>query len=250
MTATFEFTWNATFLASPADTDEEAQGASQIRNTRYAVGERVEIDHSLYGDGNDGKHLYVTLRGSLQSPTAFGLDPGDGRLWAAPINSNSELLYQDSSGRVIQLTSAGGLNVAAEPIPGGNTAFMLFAQQVPPPGWTLSTAINDMLVRVVSGFGGDAGGSWTISGVTLGETTLSISQIPQHTHVQYYNADFPSGGNNLPQGNVAGAAQVPGTPSPSMVTGPVGGSAAHGHSWSNDGSWRPAYFDCIIASYD
>ena len=112
MTATFTYVpnWNAAYIATPADTDEEAQGAAQIRNLKGGVEERLTIDHSWNGDGNDGKHQWATLRQSGQT-TTYALDAGDGRVWGAQVNGNTELFYQDSGGNVIQLTSAGAINI-------------------------------------------------------------------------------------------------------------------------------------------
>ena len=112
----FEFTWNSTFLAEPAVSEYEILGAERIRDTRYAVGERFQVDHALAGDANDGKHDKVTLPIQTTTVTAaapLSLDPGDGCLFSQSVTaggtSNTELFFQDSSGNVVQLTSAGVL---------------------------------------------------------------------------------------------------------------------------------------------
>jgi hypothetical protein len=81
-------------------------------------------------------------------------------------------------------------------IPSGTR--MLFQQTAAPTGWTKDTSQNDKALRVVSGSVSSGGtvdfstafanksfsGSTSSQGVTgtVGDTTLSLSQIPSHTH--------------------------------------------------------------------
>jgi hypothetical protein len=67
---------------------------------------------------------------------------------------------------------------------------MVFFQAAAPTGWTQTTSHNDKAIRVVSGTGGGSGGSvafetafanQSASG-TVGNTALSIAQMPAHTH--------------------------------------------------------------------
>lgn len=64
-------------------------------------------------------------------------------------------------------------------------AVMLFQQTSAPTGWTKQTTHNDKALRVVSGIA-SSGGSRTFSSVfintTVGETALTLDQIPAHTH--------------------------------------------------------------------
>jgi hypothetical protein len=116
----FTYTWNATFLATPADTEDESLGAQRIRDTKAAVGERLAVDHAMAGDPNDGKHLWMTLR-NRGSVTAAPLDANDGFVFGSQVAGNTELFYQDSLGRVIQLTNGGILaaNTSYLPLAGG-----------------------------------------------------------------------------------------------------------------------------------
>lgn len=62
---------------------------------------------------------------------------------------------------------------------------MLFQQVTPPAGWVTDTTHNDKALRVVSAFPGAAGVvpfSTVFGGVTTGQTTLSIAEIPIHAH--------------------------------------------------------------------
>lgn len=118
-----------------------------------------------------------------------------------------------------------------------------FYQAAAPTGWTQDTAVNDQVLRVVSGTGGGAGGSWTISGLTVAGHQLVPSEMPSHYHsyTRYYitvSAGSGSGVSNLLQNTQ------------SQNTGSTGSDQAHSHGLSADGNWRPAYIDVIVASKD
>lgn len=127
---------------------------------------------------------------------------------------------------------------------------MLFLEATAPPGWTQDTSINDRVLRIVNSAGGGLGGSWTISGlsasVSVGATTLSVSQIPSHSHTVSLNQLEVSGYSGyfvLAQGNKV-----------HFSTGATGGSGSHTHSASasisSNGTWRPAYVDVIACRKD
>lgn len=122
---------------------------------------------------------------------------------------------------------------------------LLFPQAAAPTGWTQVLTINDRVLRVVSAAGGGIGGSWTISGLTgtVGSHTLTLNEIPSHSHVIYDNASGTTTGGGTdfvaPVGSTIG-------------TGNSGGGAGHDHSFSGvfDGTWRPSYLNTIFASKD
>ena len=134
-------------------------------------------------------------------------------------------------------------------IPAGSK--MLFRQAAAPAGWTQDTTQNDRVLRVVSGAGGGTGGSWTIAGLTVGGTALSVAQIPSHQHF-VMNTDsagdgWPTTTDYLarnaahPEAHTATAASV-------GLTSAAGGSGTHTHGLSSNGNWRPAYADVIVCS--
>lgn len=244
MAGTFVYTWNPAFLATPADTEDADLGAERIRDTKAAVGERLAINHSLNGDTNDGKHVYVDLLAQAVSSggTLYPwqpLDSGDGAVFAAAdAGGTTQLYYIDSNGVVIQLTSAGAI-AAVSPIPSGTRSF--FQQAAAPSGWVLDNTITDQVIRVNTGTPFGAGGSWTITGATVGNTTLTTDQIPAHTH----------GVPNVPTTFSASMGAFQGS-SNGYISGVAtsyntGGSQPHSHGFTNDGTWRPAYIDCIVA---
>jgi hypothetical protein len=240
--AVFVFTWNSAFLSVPADTEDESLGAGRIRDTKSAVGERFAINHSLNGDGNDGKHTFITLQGQLSIPSPDGSEPGDSFLWAAGDGVQGDptaLYFLDSALNLTPIVLKSALAVPSI-FPTGTS--MIFTQAAVPTNWTLDTTKSDQVIRVNPSTGGQTGGSWAISGVTIGATALTIAQLPSHDH-------------GLGTNQVVSI----GSPSPSYGSGSFhfgtldvsaqGSGATHTHSFSNDSSWRPAYVDSCIGVY-
>lgn len=120
---------------------------------------------------------------------------------------------------------------------------MVFKQASAPTGWTQDTSTNDKVLRVVSGAPGADGGSWTISGISVDDHTLTIDEIPAHTHstlAPHQSAQSIGGGSDIP--SAAGGMNA--------VTGSTGGGSGHSHTLTIGDTWRPAYSDVIVASKD
>lgn len=236
----FIFTWNNTFLTTPADTEDESLGAQRIRDTRNAVGERLKVDHSLAGDANDGKHLKITFPATATA-APIGLDAGNGRLFASGAAGNTELFYQDSSGRILQLTASGSVNTPAvvSPIPSGT--IMLFAQPTVPAGWNLVTGFEDHLIYIFNDTGGQTGGSWSITGLSTNSHVLTVNELPPHQHEEFVGQG--SGGGLAAWSVVSGNT----TSDAGFQTGATGGGAGHDHGAVNsDSTWRPQYLSVVL----
>jgi hypothetical protein len=116
----------------------------------------------------------------------------------------------------------------------------LFYMAAPPVGWTVVTAHNDKTLRVVSGNGGVAGGSYAFSTVmaqtVVGNFTETVSTMPSHTHATWqaaWGATYP--GANVGTGQGSGG----------YVDGSyVGSNAAHPHGLY----MSVQYIDLILAS--
>lgn len=83
----------------------------------------------------------------------------------------------------------------ADPIPVGTV--MLFYQNAAPTGWSISSALNDYALKIVSSSGGVTSGSVAYS-TLFGRTatdghTLTTSEIPSHTHAFTYNPTTATG---------------------------------------------------------
>lgn len=146
-----------------------------------------------------------------------------------------------TAGAGISVTNSSGAititNTAASPIPSGS--LMLFQQTSAPTGWTKQTSHNNKALRVVSGTAGSGGsvGFTTAfaAGLSSNATTLSITQIPSHTHtygMPNYMAYY--GGNN------SGSNQT----FSYVDSGATGGGGSHTHALP---SFDVAYVDLIIA---
>lgn len=137
---------------------------------------------------------------------------------------------------------------------------MLFAQTTAPTGWTKSTTHNDKALRVVSGTASSGGttafttafgtpavtGTVGINGapavgnlavsvsgnIAVGDTTLSINQIPSHSHTYYASNDSsPNGGNNLCGRGTNGVnITSDNSTDAGFNTASSGGSGSHNHS--------------------
>ena len=132
-----------------------------------------------------------------------------------------------------------------------NTA-MAFFQASAPTGWTKSTDHNDKALRVVSGTGGNTGGSvafetafasQSVAGnvstsVTVGNKTLSINQIPAHSH--------SIRGNIVQSGNAAFSAGA----SAGTNSANAGGSGAHNHTGNASSSFSGTAIDLDVQYLD
>jgi hypothetical protein len=146
----------------------------------------------------------------------------------------------------------------------------LFFQASAPTGWTISSVNNDAALRVVNGTGGGTGGTInfssafpaslkTVSGSaavtgTVGNTTLDVNTIPNHSHGSAPGNAFPTfsitpGGGGPFMGVAPGNIEVFGN-----VTSSTGNSGAHTHPWSGPASLsttvdlRCQYIDTIFCS--
>jgi hypothetical protein len=142
-----------------------------------------------------------------------------------------------------QLDATLGLvNTSAFAFPSGTR--MPFNQTAAPTGWTkqLTTAINDSILRLVTGSvssGGSTAFSTFNAGATTGATTLTIDQIPSHTHnVTAVNTVSTTAGNIIRGVNTGTSFSVTSTA--------TGGGNSHTHSLTAN----IKYYDFIIAEKD
>ncbi len=157
----------------------------------------------------------------------------------------------------------------------------LFVQSAAPTGWTKDTTHDNKALRVVSGTGAGSGGTNSFTATfnasaipisvpfsstpqvtsptgqtayTVGGTTLSITQIPDHTHSSLQGVSGGAGSN--PFSN-AGTFRVAGSTATSGMNESVGGGS-HDHSFSGTASvtttgsttmdLRVQYVDALICT--
>lgn len=176
-----------------------------------------------------------TMSGDLTAPNVFGST----KVQAPEIKVTTKIVFPDASEQTTAAVTA---------FPSGTV--MLFVQSAAPTGWTKSTAHNDKALRVVSGSVSSGGSvafstafaSKSVAGsVSIGSTTLSITQIPSHTHA--FTANIGASYNAFDFGTQQGSNQ-------SGTTGSTGGGGSHTHSASFSGSldMTVQYVDVIICT--
>ena len=137
--------------------------------------------------------------------------------------------------------TAAAFNAATGGFPAGTRS--VFVQAAAPTGWVIDAACNDQVLMAMNAAGNSTGGSWTISGLpsVSGSTTLTIAQMPSHTHVY--------GGNTVVL-TTAGAGGIEPALATSHVTAPTGGGGGHTHPLTStgDGTWRPAWRGVIVCA--
>ena len=135
---------------------------------------------------------------------------------------------------------------------------MLFQQSSAPTGWTKQSTHNNKALRCVTGTASSGGSSTFTSAlgtpsVSVGSTTLSVTEIPSHRHGGVYNnvSTFIGGGaftgltgiQNQGVGEGITGAQRNG------ATSAAGGGGSHTHG-SSTATINVQYVDVIIAAKD
>jgi hypothetical protein len=132
---------------------------------------------------------------------------------------------------------------------------MLFQQTTAPTGWTKDTTHDDKALRVVSGTASSGGtvafttafASKAVTG-TVGSTTLTISQIPSHTHNIRSSTNTTLSGTNTSQMKTARPEDLFFN---SNAMGDTGGGNSHNHSFTGTAiNLAVSYVDLIIATKD
>lgn len=126
---------------------------------------------------------------------------------------------------------------------------MIFCESAAPDGWEIVTGLNDKTIIIDDGgSAGTTAGSWTISGLTVGGTAITIAQMPEHVHpAEVENAEYVT---TVPgTGADDGFALVGSGRTTHLVdeTGSAGEGETHTHTLTSDAVWRPAHLKVIVA---
>lgn len=139
--------------------------------------------------------------------------------------SRRGIVWIDTSNgpRIVSLVGSS----SADPIPVGTV--MLFYQNAAPAGWTISSALNDYALKIVSASGGVTAGTVdysTLFGRTETDShTLTTPEIPSHTHT----VGIPGGtGTNTSATYFRGSDVTSFTLS--VTSGATGGGNGHTHN--------------------
>ena len=139
-----------------------------------------------------------------------------------------------------------------DPIPTGTK--MLFVQTAAPTGWTKDTTHDNKALRIVSGTASTGGtvafttafASKSVAG-TVGDTTLTTTQIPAHAHTASIIANYSTAANPF---RFSGYAASNGSLG-SAGTNNAGSGGSHNHSFTGTAiDMAVEYVDVIIATKD
>lgn len=145
-----------------------------------------------------------------------------------------------------------GVATSAEIIPSGSVTDWF--QPAAPTGWTQIVSQNNKAMRIVSGPGGGSGGSVAFTSAfasvaitgTVGNTTLTSSQIPPHKHG--FSIGNGTSASAMPDYNPADGNNFVVT---AYTDENIGGGNSHGHTFTGSPiNLAVQYIDMILASKD
>lgn len=208
--------------------------------------------------------------GALATLSAVGAaEITDGAVGAAELAASAVTTVKIADANVTTAKIADGAVTAAkiaagvipDAFPAGTK--MLFQQTAAPTGWTKDLTHNNKALRVVTGTAASGGSvafttafaSQTVSGSTSSDVaggtvqnhTLTIAQIPAHTHTYAWYGGSTGGGTSGGGGGTSGTTNAEGGGQPHSH-GFVG--AAHAHTFSGTLNMAVQYVDLIIATKD
>src|SRR5688572_7135383 len=221
----------------------------------------------------ESQNLIVRLTGTLPTNRVVTATSWEGMMIVENLTSGSftvtvtdgvagTVVPQGARSLLIADTS-NGTRIAAGTFATGTA--MLFAQTTAPVGWTKSSSYNQHALRVVSGSASSGGtvdfttafASQPVAG-TVGNTALTIAQMPLHGHPFRIDAvsgsDIdPSGGFTMSDNSDANTPAFSGTPTATagQQIGGTGGGEAHTHSFTGTAiNLAVRYLDVILAIKD
>ncbi|RLD23217.1 MAG: hypothetical protein DRI71_05875 [Bacteroidetes bacterium] len=215
--------WDKT---QPVATDILRVSDDKLRGNFGALDDALARNHNFPGDEtlDAGEHTVVEFQDQAGDPiTPSGV---------VALYNNGDKLY-------LRKASSGVISRIDQPFPSGTK--LLFPQNAAPTGWTFSATNNDSVImnQSTEADGGDTGGSWTISGVTVDGHKLTIAEMPSHTH-QMKHKDTGAGTGIL-RVNDQGTDET---------TTATGGDGEHAHGLTSDAAWRPAWLGVITCIKD
>ena len=194
-------------------TETVATLGTYVPEVRKNLKDWAIVEHQLVG----GRHKFPF--GTTANRPTTGLGAG--------------VAYFNNQTNVIEYYDGAAWQTAVALFPSGTR--MVFDQDTAPTGWTRDTAINDVVITLVSG-ARVHGGSWTVSGLTIASHTHSISG---RTDTQ------PAGPGVQAQGG--SGTQPTSAHSHDMSSGSITSVTP---AVSSDGTWRPAQRDMIVCPKD
>lgn len=222
--------------------------AGTVFNSTYCTASSTVVTVTFAS--SNAQNMYYNVSGTISSTTILSF-PAVGSFYivnnaatgaSVRINTTASATSIAVSGFELIVTDGTDARGVVQSAEFASGTALIFASASPPSGWTQDTTITGNAVAIISSAATantSASGTWTISGLTVGNTTLTTAQIPSHTHT--YNATsgsdtFANGGTNARTGTS------------SFNTGSAGTGGSHTHTATFDGTWRPKYYMVLRAT--
>ena len=175
-------TWNAVFAAAPVQTDTPTRGDDEIRNTRVAIEERMNNEHTTYtGDATLGAEAkdWLHKAGSAVAFHAATASEPTQRLNGETLTDGQ--LWYDSTAGILKVYSGGSWVSISGSMPIGTIMYFsgTFTNNSTFPGWYKCDGANgtpDLIT--LKRFPRAA----STSGGTGGSKTIATGNLPAHSH--------------------------------------------------------------------
>ncbi len=215
---------------SPGDSDVVSQFPANERAARWVVKSVFGVNHHEENDADQGKHELIDLLDQAADPT---FATGVVGIW-----NNAGVLKTRVAAGTVETFARQGVLAA----PAGTR--MLFQQTAAPTGWTKDTSpANDSALRFTTGTVGTGGSVAFTTAFAAGRTsnahTLTIAEMPSHTHAQDPLTRIASGSFTFLGGSTDGAQ--------GGTTQATGGGGGHSHGLP---TFAVQYIDVIVAVKD
>lgn len=233
----FSKSWDET---SPAGSEARSLGDDRIREFKFAIRERLAVDHDFRDDETG-----ITTIGCHNKATLIvqGSDPGSvadaGIIYTKDVDGKAELHWIDEDGDTLQITSGGSFHSRINN-PAGMVVMWDGTIASIPSGYNLCDGNNgtkDLRDKFIVGARQDDAGSaksnltgvLTVTGGTSpltgvsGSHVLLATEIPAHTHT------FTAYDNAAQNGSSASNTSTIGG-SVTVTTSSIGGGGGHTHT--------------------
>jgi len=225
---------------APLNTDLVSAGDDDIRATKEAIEEAIQIEHD-----------FPVVAGL---PVARHKFP-NGNSTSRPAGYNGRIYLNTEINAIEQYQ--GGWNTVASLIPKGS--IMLFYQLAAPTGWTRLYSYDDRMLRLVNDdTAGDTGGSWVLPDIVVDDYTMeahkhsvenfstldeNISLHTNYDHSKQLGGSWAIWAINDKHGHILSLVPEAGTSNTFVIKD----ESVHGHTFTHNGSWRPKITSVIVA---
>ena len=266
-----DYASNATGWSGPINSDwdviDKSFGGTTVMNPT-AVSGTVNLSTSEYQSAIIVVGVSISTAATLTANITYSIPSGVGGTWNIFNNTTGAftITFANAGGGATfaipqgekRIIYSDGTNIRESvtlptvPVPFASGTAMLFVQTSAPTGWTKSTTHDNKALRVVSGAASSGGSvafttAFALQSVagTVGNTTLTTSQIPSHYHTTISETFNVSGGGATVISNIGNLGSRTG------FTQNEGGGGSHTHTFTGTAiNLAVQYVDVIICVKD